>query len=91
MKTKPFKPIADHERIALARRAFEVAFHAFESFEMDNIGVDLAYLMGAICDRPNQESQVDWSRGIRPQKPELLRMLEAEFPESSPIWQFIIR
>lgn len=42
------KPTDDVERCTLATKIYDLVLHNTESFEIDHIGSDLAYLMGAI-------------------------------------------
>ena len=77
----------DAERCELARQAYDAAFDAFESFNDEKVGADLAYLMGAIV----SGNFVDWTaKGYGDSPPVLLGALRRAFSADSPIWQFVI-
>jgi hypothetical protein len=57
----------------LARLVFEAVVDGTDSFEPDNIGVDLAYLLGAIA----KNSFVEWERD---DMPALCSVLDGAFP-----------
>ncbi len=78
------------KRVACARDVFDCAFGASETFRVDNIGADLAYLMGAILD-DDKESFVDWTRDAHgDMPPPLLAILEKGLPRH-PAWRFIVK
>lgn len=67
---------------ALAAEIYEIAYRDADSFESNNIGADLAYLLGAIL----TQDKVDWSE----QWPPLLEVLTAACTSSHPVWAYII-
>lgn len=76
------------ERGILALEVYDIVFKAFESFREQNIGADLAYLMGAILDGPG--SYVDWSNDYDDgETPPLLPLLREHFPEKHEVWHYI--
>ena len=72
------------ERAALAFDVYMRAYEATESFEAENVGSDLAYLMGAILS-PHAES-VLWgkSEGLA-----ILKILRQACPPKHKVWSFI--
>ena len=72
------------QRAAIAQRVYDSVYHRTESFIDDNIGVDLAYLMGAILG----DSYVDWTEEIRPERPAILDILSG-FDKNSDLWKYI--
>ena len=89
------KPIKIGDRRKLASEAFDAAYKGFESFREQDVGADLAYLMGAILDveyakENGEESFVDWTAEVYgEQRPSLLKALKERFPKDSRIWEFI--
>lgn len=85
-------PLTASERCVLANEVFDVAFDAFENFGEQNVGRDLAYLIGAITDlkHPN-DSFVDWTTEAYGENPPsaLLNVLKSRFNKKSPLWRFI--
>lgn len=71
-------------RTRLAYEVYHAALLATESFEEDNIGSDLAYLMAAIVNG----TSVDWSD--MPREIALLEILRTKFPGTHPIWKYIL-
>ncbi|RPH40629.1 MAG: hypothetical protein EHM87_21685 [Burkholderiales bacterium] len=65
---------------AAMEQAYKTALAGTESFEVDNIGADLAYLLGAML----TETQVTLARGNP-----LLEILEEHVNVGSPIWDAI--
>lgn len=80
--------MSDSVRLALAAEVFDQVFEACESFRENNIGADLAYLMGAIVDPAAKESYVDWSSELAEQ-PALIEVLRTKFLPHHHVWQFI--
>lgn len=73
---------------SLAREIFQVLVHETETFREDNVGADLAYLMGAILD-PSGEEFVDWRPCSCPQAPTLLTLLREHFDATHSLWSHI--
>jgi len=70
----------------LAQLVYETAFQGTESFRENDIGADLAYLLGAIL----SGGKVDWSPELFPVKPPaLLAILTPAFPADSSLWKHI--
>ena len=70
-------------KLALAETALEVYEHmvaASDSFEADDIGADLAYLMGALL----REGYCVWPK-TRP----IIALLMEKYHDSHPIWGYI--
>jgi hypothetical protein len=74
--------------VKLARDVFDAVFAECESFEAGRVGTDLAYLLGAIVDDPENTAFVDWSPGIHESK--LPGILRARFPAESSLWKYIV-
>lgn len=79
------------QRGKLARDVFAAVFDECETFTEDDVGKDLAYLMGAILDDSEQKDcHVDWTTEVMGSEPYLLKLLKTIYPESSAVWKFII-
>jgi hypothetical protein len=50
------------EKVVLARRIYDLVFENTESFEADNIGIALAYLMGAILNGDEVDVEIPPSK-----------------------------
>lgn len=72
-----------------AHEVFSAVLDKTESFEHQNIGTDLAYLLGAIVD-PSGEGIVDWSQEVRDEPPALLAILRERLPKGHPGWKHIV-
>ena len=70
------------DSLLLSRIVYEQVRNGVETFEEQNIGADLAYLLGAIV----RNTVVEWER---PDLPELHRVLAGIFPLDHPVWGFI--
>lgn len=70
-------------RMRLATTIYEAVLDGHESFELDTIGADLAYLLGAIL----KDDKIDAFRAMheRPMLRNLLRTLDA----SHPVWRHV--
>lgn len=79
------------ERAILATEVFNAVFYAHQSFREDNVGADLAYLMGAILSPPEQGDFVDWSSEALGSEmtPLILDTLQTCFHSSHAVWRFI--
>jgi hypothetical protein len=77
------------EKADLALKVFDTAYNETETFREENIGADLAYLMGAILDT-GEESYVDWSSEVYGEEPSALQILKRSFPEHSTLWNYIL-
>ena len=73
----------------LALSVYETVFRETESFRENNVGVDLAYLLGAILKNSPSENWLDCvSDGGHE---EILSVLSDAFPPSHSVWTFIQR
>lgn len=80
------------QRGKLARDVFATVFDECETFTEDDVGKDLAYLMGAILDDTEKvDCHVDWTTEIMGTKPKCLVILERVYSEASVVWKFIIK
>jgi hypothetical protein len=70
----------DRQRLQLLRELYETAHNETESFEQEDVGADLAYLMGAVL----EDSHCSWEAD-RP----LVRLLREHLPSSHAAWEFI--
>ncbi|MCI0604372.1 hypothetical protein L0156_15350 [bacterium] len=78
------------EKADLALKVFDTAYNETETFREENMGADLAYLMGAILDT-GEVSYVDWSSEVYGEEPPaLLEILKRSFSEDSTLWNFIL-
>ena len=68
------------QRAALAASIYELVFKRTESFEEQNIGADLSYLMGAILTEKHVEFGV-----TRP----LMLILANEYPPEHSVWTYV--
>lgn len=68
------------QRAALAASIYTTVFERAESFEEQNIGADLAYLMGAILTEKHVEFGV-----TRP----LMLILVNEYPPEHSVWTYV--
>jgi hypothetical protein len=71
---------AGPDRLALLAEVYAAVYEGCESFERDEVGADLAYLLGAIA----RGSSCEWPEG-RP----LVLLLRAAFPDGHPVWGFV--
>lgn len=72
----------DLQRHALAVEVYEHILGATESFEEQNIGADLAYLLGAIL----KGSEVEWDSES---PPALNGVLSEGFEFAHPVWEYV--
>lgn len=79
----------DEERCQLAREVFQIAYNRTGSFEPDNLGLHLAYLLGAILDDDPGRSSTDWSEGTEAHGI-VLALFRQWFPPEHDVWSFII-
>ena len=86
--TTLLSPLTDEDRLGLALEIFDLVYHNVDDFRSENIGVDLAYLLGAIVDRIEGTAVVDWS--AEAEAPALLLLLERLVPADHRVWQFIL-
>ncbi len=78
------------EKADLALKVFNNVYNETETFREENMGADLAYLMGAILDT-GEESYADWSSEVYGEEPPaLLEILKRSFPEDSSLWNYIL-
>ena len=80
--------ITDQERLDLAHEIFDLVYDKCETFREDNVGADLAYLMGAITDKkhPN-DSFVDVYTDE--DEPKLISILKDNLPDDHRVWEFV--
>ena len=76
-------------QVTLVQEVFNAVFDNCESFREDNVGADLAYLLGAFVQDHPDEAWVDWSEEVMPKLPALAHILYARFPPNHPVWLFI--
>ena len=68
-------------RARLAREVYATIGHGTESLEVDHLGADLSYLLGAIlCG----DSGCEWDDD-RP----LVRLLRQHFADGHPVWRYV--
>lgn len=72
-----------------AHEVFSAVLEGTESFEHQDIGTDLAYLLGAIVD-PSGEGIVDWDPEVRDEPPALLAVLRERLPKGHVAWKHIV-
>ena len=90
--SKQTKRLTMQQRGKLARDVFNAVFDECETFTEDDVGKDLAYLMGAILDDSEKDDcHVDWTDELMGCKPQCLTILERVFTEEHPVWKFIIK
>jgi hypothetical protein len=82
--------LSAEQRAQLAAEVFDVAIKSFEVFGEQNVGADLAYLMGAIVDEPENASFVDWSPDVINREVAILKPLRAHFPPEHSFWKFVV-
>jgi hypothetical protein len=78
----------DAERCRLAGEVYDKVFDYSESFYENNLGADLAHLLGAILDNDppgTDRSWVDWADGCEP----TLELFRKIFPPDHDVWRFI--
>ena len=72
--------LKDRQRLQLLRELYETVHNETESFEQEDVGADLAYLMGAVL----EDSHCRWEAD-RP----LVRLLRKHLPVSHVAWEYI--
>jgi hypothetical protein len=82
MTRKKKFPLRD--RAKLARRVYNAVYYGKESFELEDVGADLAYLMGAILRRPSNSSFCVW-----PENRPIVRLLRTHFHADHRIWLYV--
>lgn len=70
------------EQAPIAIAVFDYVIKNTESLAVDEIGVDLSYLLGAIC----KNGFVEWTK---PDLPKLYDILREGFDINHPVWQHI--
>jgi len=73
-------PKAKKDVVDLIRELYKVVYREIESFEKQNIGTDMAYLVGAIVN----DNFCLWP----PDEP-LLRLLTKNFPKEHQLWKYL--
>jgi len=74
-------PKAKKDVVDLIRELYKVVYREIESFEKQNIGADMAYLVGAIVN----DNFCLWP----PDEP-ILRLLTKSFPKEHQLWRYLI-
>lgn len=88
-KVNPDAAMDTQSRHTLARDVFDAVFIAFETFNDNHVGADLAYLLGAILNGCGDN--VDWRHDeMGGRIPAIIPVLKESFPPDSPLWQFIV-
>jgi hypothetical protein len=80
----------EKDRCVLATQVFNAVNVRTESFEVDHIGGDLAYLLAAIVDL-SHPGFVDWSKSVMKKRPALYGILKSAFPKRSHLVWFYIQ
>ena len=73
----------------LALSVYETVFRETESFEENNVGADLAYLLGAILKNTPNEDRFECERDGRHEV--ILSVLTDTFPPGHSVWAFVQR
>lgn len=86
LKDGPKEELTAAERLKLAEEVFEIVFNETETFGEGDIGVHLAYLLGAIVRAPDpaEPSFCEWVEEWK-----LARILREKCSATHPVWQFI--
>lgn len=79
--------LSNKARVALVGEVFQAVYQRTESFERDNVGAYLAYLLGAICSGAGEG--VEFSKPFTREQEGFLAMLHDSFPAEHDVWQFI--
>jgi len=74
-------PSEEKDMVALIRELYKTTYHETESFEEQNIGADLAYLVGAI---------VNDCVCIWPPNEPLVQVLKKRFPKEHRLWKHLV-
>lgn len=90
MKTPQSRPpsLGASLRARIAWEVYRAAQADTDSFHQDDIGPDLAYLLGAIL-QPDGDGFVDWSRDVMDAPPRLHAILRNIIPATHPVWNYI--
>ncbi len=84
------KPLTPEERRALAFEVYIKIYEATESLEHDNIGSNLAYLMGGIiADNPGPGDGIEFQYPIRSDDQSFYDLLHDLFPAHHNVWRFV--
>lgn len=70
----------DSERIGLIKSVYSAVFVGCESFEEDNVGADLAYILGAVA----RDGFCEW-----PEDRPIVQILREAVGDDHPIWKYI--
>lgn len=82
--------LTEGDRCRLANEVFDVVFKETESFDQQNIGVALCYLLGAITDLQHPtDSYVDWSTPDDHFTMPLRHLMEGKFKPDHSVWLFV--
>jgi len=74
------KSLSSKQKVALINRVFQTTCESTESFEPNNIGLDLAYLAWAISDNSFVSIHSESAS---------YRLFSAIFPKKDLVWKFI--
>jgi hypothetical protein len=95
-KDKAFAGPSAEERAALALRVYEAVLDSTESFEVQFVGANLAYLMGAILRGPPNYKENMLALDVQHEgHPEFLAVLRKAFPPGKiperdhDVWQYV--
>lgn len=76
----PAGPLTGDARLALIEEVYGRLIQGTETFEANDVGLNLAYLLGAIANG----NDVVWRS-----RSEFVRLVRREFPRQHPVWRFI--
>lgn len=78
--SKPAGPLTGDARLALIEEVYGRLIPDTEAFEANDVGLNLAYLLGAIANG----TDVVWRS-----RSEFVQLVRREFPRQHPVWRFI--
>ena len=86
---KSVNPLTKKKRFKLARRVLETAAEECDCWREDALGIDLAYLVGAILNK-DQPMRVWWNKDFQiPTMNLTIKRFKKWFAKDDPVWQFI--
>ena len=86
---RPTKSLSTKERFKLARRVLDTAAEECCCWREDALGIDLAYLVGAILSK-KQPMRVWWCKDFQiPTLNLTIKRFKKWFSKDDPVWQFI--
>lgn len=90
MSKNPKRRLTMEQRGKLARDVFNIVFDEVDSFKENDVGKDLAYLLGAILDDTDKvDTFVDWNADGMPEHPIVLTILQTNYALGHSVWKFI--